>query len=90
MPPFRPAAGWDLLSDRQQVEIAYSALQFALGSVAEQADVLAHEMEQGALLDRGGPDALRLLATVLRQTCAIGSPQPQPQDLAHLTVAGRA
>ena len=34
----------------------------------DHAEILAREMEDGALLDRGGPDALRLFAAVVRST----------------------
>jgi hypothetical protein len=36
--------------------------------LAEHAEMLAAEMEDGALRDRGGPDALRLFAALVRTT----------------------
>jgi hypothetical protein len=88
-------AGWHRLSDDQQLAIARAALQFALYSIADQADLLAGEIDQGTLADRGGPDALRLLASILRITSSetadtknpVQSPTP---DLAYLHPAGTA
>ena len=57
---------WNLLSDEQQLALARAALRRAAETIAGQAEVLAAEMEDGGLLDRGGPDALRLLANVVR------------------------
>ena len=57
---------WNLLSDEQQLVLAREALRRAAETIAGQAEVLAAEMEEGGLLDRGGPDALRLLANVVR------------------------
>ncbi len=59
---------WDLLSDELQIALSTEALRRAVNSVADQAELLASEMEAGVLADRGGPDALRLLAAVVRQT----------------------
>ncbi len=42
------------------------ALHRASTTIAVQAEVLADEMECGGLADRGGPDALRLFAAVIR------------------------
>jgi len=80
---------WGCLSDTQQLDVTHAALQLAFQTVAEQAEVLAGEMEGGVLLDRGGPDALRLLATVLRVSTREAAPA-QPLDIANLTVAGNA
>lgn len=57
---------WNMLSDEQQLLLAREALRRAAETIAGQAEVLAAEMEEGGLLDRGGPDALRLLASVVR------------------------
>ncbi|CAH2599889.1 conserved protein of unknown function [Rhodovastum atsumiense] len=59
-------ASWDLLSDDLQIALSQEALCRAVDTVAGQAEVLAREMEAGTLADRGGPDALRLLAAILR------------------------
>lgn len=57
---------WDRLPDEMQVTLAQAALSKASGQIAIQAEVLADEIECGKIADRGGPDALRLLAAVLR------------------------
>ena len=63
---------WDLLSDELQIALSVEALRRAVDAVASQAEMLAGEMEAGALADRGGPDALRLLAAVARETSRCG------------------
>ncbi len=67
---------WDSLSDEQQVLLAREALRRAADSIAGQAECLAGEIESGVLLDRGGPDALRLLAALVR--AASGDPSVTP------------
>ena len=57
---------WTLLTDGAQLALSRAALAKAAETIAEQAESLAGEMETGALDDRGGPDALRLLAAVVR------------------------
>jgi hypothetical protein len=59
-------ADWNLLSDRAQLALSTAALAKAAETIACQAETLAEEMETGTLDDRGGPDALRLLAAVVR------------------------
>lgn len=63
----RPA-GWNHLSDDLQLTLSREALRRAAETLADHAEILAREMEEGALLDRGGPDALRLFAAVVRST----------------------
>ena len=63
----RPA-DWNLFSDDLQLTLSREALRRAAETLADHADVLAREMEHGVLLDRGGPDALRLFAAVVRAT----------------------
>jgi hypothetical protein len=58
---------WDLLSDELQLALSSAALRQAVNTIAGQAEVLAGEMEAGTLADLGGPDALRLLAVVVRE-----------------------
>jgi hypothetical protein len=73
------AAAWDDLPKDCQLSMAEGALQHACAILAQQAESLAEEIERGEIEDRGGADALRLLARLVR--------------LAHLqgqTVAGRA
>jgi hypothetical protein len=57
---------WDCLSDNAQLFLSRTALEDAVSTLAGQADALAAEMEAGLLTDRGGPEALRLLAAFLR------------------------
>jgi hypothetical protein len=57
---------WNALSDDLQLVLSREALLRAAETIAGQAEILAEEMETGGLADRGGPDALRLLAQVVR------------------------
>ncbi len=57
---------WDRLPDDMQLILAQAALCKASDRIATQAEVLADEIECGNIADPGGPDALRLLAAVLR------------------------
>ena len=61
-----PPHDWHMLSDETQLTLTRAALIRAVHTVAGQAEILALEMESGSLADRGGPDALRLFAAVLR------------------------
>lgn len=61
----RPA-GWNTLTEDLQLTLSREALRRAAETLADHAEILAREMEDGALLDRGGPDALRLFAAVVR------------------------
>ena len=63
-----PHAAWTTLNDDQQLALAREALRRAAETLADHAEVLAAEMDQGTLADRGGPDALRLFAAVIRTT----------------------
>lgn len=63
---------WNLLSDDLQLALSSAALRRAADTVADQAELLAGEMEMGILADHGGPDALRLLAAVMRETGRCG------------------
>jgi hypothetical protein len=63
-----PHATWTALSDDHQLALAREALRRAAETLADHAEVLAVEMDQGTLADRGGPDALRLFAAVIRAT----------------------
>lgn len=62
------AAHWQSLPDETQLALSREALRRAAETLAEHAELLAGEMETGALLDCGGPDALRLFAAVVRAT----------------------
>ena len=57
---------WNALPDTLQLHLADMALRQAAFTVAGHAEALAEEMETGSLSDAGGPDALRLLAAVIR------------------------
>jgi hypothetical protein len=59
---------WNNLAEPLQLMLASAALRRAAATVAFQAEVLAREMECGSLQDGGGPDALRLLAALIRVT----------------------
>jgi hypothetical protein len=61
-------ADWNILSDDLQLVLSREALRRAVETIAGQAEVLAEEMDVGTLADRGGADALRLLAAVVRVT----------------------
>ncbi len=62
----RPNAPWHLLPEPEQLALTRAALTRAAQTIAIQAETLAAEMEAGTLADHGGPDALRLLAAVVR------------------------
>ena len=59
---------WNALPDDMQLVLSREALRRAAETLAEHAELLADEMESGTLTDRGGPDALRLFAAVVRAT----------------------
>ena len=61
-------ASWNTLSEDLQIILSKEALRRAAETLAEHAEMLAEEMERGTLTDRGGPDALRLFAAVVRAT----------------------
>lgn len=63
----RPAS-WNTLPDDVQLLLSREALRRAAETLAEHAELLAEEMDSGTLADRGGPDALRLFAAVVRAT----------------------
>lgn len=63
-----PLCDWALLSDNLQLAVAREALARAAETIAGQAMVLAEEMAEGTLPDRGGVEALRLFAAVVRVT----------------------
>ncbi len=59
---------WNELSDDTQLALSQEALTKAAETIARHAELLAREMEAGGIADLGGPDALRLLAAVVRET----------------------
>jgi len=63
-------AGWQALPEALQLVLAQEAMRRAAATLADQAELLAHEMDAGTLVDHGGPDALRLFAAIIRSTNA--------------------
>jgi hypothetical protein len=57
---------WNRLTDEVQLALSREALRRAVETVVDQAEILADEMAVGTLSDRGGADALRLLAAIVR------------------------
>jgi PPE-repeat protein len=63
---------WDSVAEPLQLRLAAAAWRRAAASIALQAETLAREMETGMLEAWDGPEALRLLAAVLRVTSEDG------------------
>jgi hypothetical protein len=61
---------WNTLFDEMQVVIAHEALCRAALMLAHQSELLAEEIEAGHVPDRGGPEALRLNAAIVRAEVA--------------------
>ncbi len=59
---------WHDLSEGLQTALAQQAMHQASLIVAEQAEMFAAQFAAGILQDRGAADALRLFATLLRET----------------------
>ena len=59
-------ADWNTLSESLQLYLAQQAFRQAAETIAGQAEVLADEFDTGALADRGGAEALRLMAAIVR------------------------
>ncbi|GAC1347600.1 MAG: hypothetical protein NVSMB18_33050 [Acetobacteraceae bacterium] len=57
---------WNTLSEPLQLHLADAAMRQASESLAACAEHLAEEIEVGALSDRGGSEALRLFASIIR------------------------
>ena len=57
---------WNSLPEDLQLVLSREAMGRAAAIVAEQAEQLAEEIDCGNLVDRGGADALRLLAAMVR------------------------
>ncbi len=68
MRPDRQMKDWDVLSDDTQMQLAREAMQRASETIANHAEQLAGELESGDIGDLGGPEALRLLANMVRLT----------------------
>jgi hypothetical protein len=71
-------AEWTVLPDDVQLTLSREALKRAAATLAQHAELLAAEMEDGLLMDRGGPDALRLFAAVVRATNEDGFEHHRP------------
>ena len=67
-------ADWNEMTEPLQLAVSQAALYRAVQTIAEQAEMLAGEMDQGGLQDRGGPEALRLLAALIRVTSTQAMP----------------
>lgn len=65
-------AEWNSLPESLQLHLAQQAFCQAAETIAGQAEVLAGEFDAGTLADRGGAEALRLMAAIVR---ALGSSQ---------------
>lgn len=83
MLPNAMPCSWERLPKDIRRTLALEAMRRAVDGLATQAERLAEEMEAGRLADRGGPDALRLLAALIR--AADGGP-----DLTRMPPAGHA
>ncbi len=59
-------AAWEDLPQDCQLALADGAMRRACAILAQQAESLAAEMERGEVENCGGPDALRLLARLVR------------------------
>lgn len=59
-------AEWNALPETLQLHLAQQAFRQAAETIAGQADVLAQEFDAGGLADRGGAEALRLMAAIVR------------------------
>jgi hypothetical protein len=68
-------AEWNALPEPLQLYLAQQAFAKAADTIAGQAEVLAREFEEGTLADRGGAEALRLMAAIVR---AVGPVTPEP------------
>ena len=73
-----PAQPWPRLAEPDQLALAEAALRRAAQTIACQAETLASETESGHLADRGGANALRLLAAVVR-----GQQRGEPAPAGH-------
>ena len=57
---------WENLSEPLQLRLAQAALREASKNLAAYAEALASEIEAGFMSDRGGQEALRLFANLVR------------------------
>ena len=59
-------AEWNNLPEALQLYLAQQAFRQATETIAGQAEMLAQEFDAGGLADRGGAEALRLMAAIVR------------------------
>lgn len=64
------AIDWNHLPDEVQLAMSREALRRAVETLVFHAELLATEISDGSLADRGGPDALRLFPSIVRFTQA--------------------
>ncbi len=57
---------WDSLPEPVQLQLSQAALREASKNLAAYAEALASEIELGFMADRGGFEALRLFANLVR------------------------
>lgn len=57
---------WSILTDDAQLALSMEAARQALSFIANQAEQLATDIEDGVLSDQGGAEALRLLTALIR------------------------
>lgn len=57
---------WNAMPESLQLYLAQQAFRQASEAIAGQAEVLAREFDTGTLADRGGAEALRLMAAIVR------------------------
>lgn len=65
---FAGAIAWNNMPDDLQLALAREALRRAAEHLAGQAELLAGAIDDGTLLDQGGPEGLRLFASLMRST----------------------
>ena len=61
---------WHSISEPLQLQLAQEAMRQASANLAAYAEALAEEMEGGFMSDRGGNEALRLFANLVRSVHA--------------------
>ena len=65
-----PKSEWHSITDELQLVLANQAMRRAAAIIADQADLLAVQFATLILQDRGAAEALKLFATLLRETSA--------------------
>jgi hypothetical protein len=63
-----PRSEWHSISEGLQLALARQAMRQAAHIIADQADLFAVQFVSQQLQDRGAADALKLFATLLRET----------------------